>query len=153
MVKKVIAKYPTYGFLMDAFWSEGERYVAFNNRRANGGDYLWILSLTDGKALKMPQDLAETLHKKQLGLAKGEDAKKTMADIRKICATCSLDSMRKEWLIATGWKSPTELNVLEEFNFFNVDGWFAVARTYRVTEQAVTMTDEHITQTQESARD
>ena len=148
--KKVLAKYPTFGFPIDAFWSEGEKYVAFNNRRANGGDYLWIISLGDGKALKLPSDLAETLHKKELGQAKGQDGKKTMAAIQKICATCSLDSMRKEWLIATGWKSPTELKVLEEFNFFKMDGWFAVTRTYRITDHQVVMTDEKIAKTQES---
>ena len=54
--KQYVAKYPTEGYLIDAFWSPDGRYVAVDNRRANSGDYLWVFRLRDGHAIKMPVD-------------------------------------------------------------------------------------------------
>jgi hypothetical protein len=53
-----IAKYPTIGYLIDAFWSPDRKYVAVDNRRANSGDYLWVFRLSDGRAIRMPVDAA-----------------------------------------------------------------------------------------------
>jgi hypothetical protein len=54
--KRYVAKYPTEGYLIDAFWSPDGRYVVVDNRRANSGDYLWVFRLRDGRAIKMPVD-------------------------------------------------------------------------------------------------
>src|ERR1700692_2206967 len=40
--KRELAKYPTQGYLIDAFWSPDGSYVAVDNRRGNSGDYLWV---------------------------------------------------------------------------------------------------------------
>jgi len=34
---------PTMGYLLDVFFSPDNKYVAINNRRANAGDYLWVI--------------------------------------------------------------------------------------------------------------
>ena len=54
-----LASYPTSGYLTEVHWSPGSDFVAINNRRGNSGDYLWILSLKDGSALKRPDDRLE----------------------------------------------------------------------------------------------
>jgi hypothetical protein len=54
--EQYMAKYPTVGFLLDAFWSPDKKYVAVDNRRANSGDYLWMFRLRDGRAIRMPVD-------------------------------------------------------------------------------------------------
>jgi len=46
--------------------------VAINNRRANAGDYLWVISLRDGKPIKMPDDVAEDVGKKEAGRIAGD---------------------------------------------------------------------------------
>jgi hypothetical protein len=52
----VLSKHATEGYLLEAFWSKDGKFVAVNNRRGSSGDYLWIFRLSDGKALKEPND-------------------------------------------------------------------------------------------------
>lgn len=47
---------PTMGYLLDAFWSPDNRYVAVNNRRSNSGDYVWVFSVPDRRVLEVPND-------------------------------------------------------------------------------------------------
>ena len=49
---KVVARVPTEGYLISAYWSTDGRLLAVNNRRGNSGDYLWVFSLPDGTCLK-----------------------------------------------------------------------------------------------------
>jgi WD40 repeat protein len=52
-----ITNYATMGYLLnEPLWSPDGRRVAVNNRRGNAGDYVWIFSLPDGKAIKKPDD-------------------------------------------------------------------------------------------------
>jgi hypothetical protein len=62
---KILAEFPTMGYLLDVLFSPDNAYVAVNNRRANAGDYLWVMSLRDGKPIKMPDDVAEDVGKKE----------------------------------------------------------------------------------------
>ena len=58
----IVLEVPTMGYLLDAFWSPNNEYVAVNNRRSNAGDYLWVFSLHSGEVLKAPDDrLGEVL--------------------------------------------------------------------------------------------
>ncbi|MEP7016236.1 MAG: hypothetical protein ABI925_12415 [Verrucomicrobiota bacterium] len=98
----------------------------------------------------MPEDLAESLGRKESGHAKGEDEKKTMHEIQSRFSECAEENLRKGWLIATGWKSETELTVVEEFAFFHVIGQVAVTRTYKINGTEVTMTEEKIVKTTKS---
>jgi hypothetical protein len=40
------------GYLLDVFFSPDNAHVAINNR-PNAGDYLWVISLRNGQAIKM----------------------------------------------------------------------------------------------------
>jgi hypothetical protein len=53
---KVINKLPATGYFINALWSPDGKFVAVNDRRANSGDYLWVISLSDGKAVRTPDD-------------------------------------------------------------------------------------------------
>src|SRR3954464_4165900 len=84
---KAVARYPTFGYLLDVYRSPDQKYVAVNNRRANGGDYLWIISLPD---------------KKQLGSAAGDDAAPIEREVTAKYAQCTAESINHEWLTARG---------------------------------------------------
>jgi hypothetical protein len=117
---RVLAQFPTFGYLMDAFWSPDNKYVAINNRRANAGDYLWVISLSDGAALKMPDDLATEMGKKNLGHINGDDPwGKTVQEVTTRFTECAHDRLDHKFLFAQGWKSASELLVLEELQFSN----------------------------------
>jgi hypothetical protein len=97
---RTVASYPTSGFLLKVYWSPGNEFVAINNRRANSGDYLWILSLKDGSVLKRPDDrFDEDL------LAIVQDA------IRKRDRRATTENFRKYWLVAKGWRSAGILDI------------------------------------------
>lgn len=117
---RVLAQFPTFGYLMDAFWSPDNKYVAINNRRANAGDYLWIISLSDGAALKMPDDLATEMGKKNLGHINGYDPwGKTVQEVTTRFTECAHKRLDHEFLFAQGWKGANELLVVEELQFSN----------------------------------
>jgi lipoprotein NlpI len=115
---KTVAQYPTYGYLLGAFWSPDNKYVAANNRRANAGDYLWVISLSDGAALKMPDDLATELGKKNLGHIGADDPwGKTVQFVRSRYTECAHNRLEHQFLFAQGWKNTSELLVEEELQF------------------------------------
>src|SRR5260370_708491 len=117
---RVLAQFPTFGYLMDAFWSPNNKYVAISNRRANAGDYLWVISLTDGAALKMPDDLATEIGKKNLGHIDGDDPwGKTVREVTTRFTECAQGRVDHQFIFAKGWKSASELMVLEELQFLN----------------------------------
>ena len=53
---RAVRESPTMGYLLNAFWSPDNRYVAVNNRRSNSGDYVWVFSVPDGRVLEVPDD-------------------------------------------------------------------------------------------------
>ncbi len=115
---RVLARFSTFGYLMDAFWSPDNKYVAISNRRANAGDYLWVISLTDGAALKIPDDLATEMGKKNLGRINGDDPwGKTVQEVTKRYTECTQDRLDHKFLFAQGWKNANELLVMEELQF------------------------------------
>jgi hypothetical protein len=117
---RVLTQFPTFGYLMDAFWSPDNEYVAINNRRANAGDYLWVISLSGGVALKMPDDLASEIGKKNLSHINGDDPwGKTEREVTTRFTECAHDRLDHKFLFAQGWKSASELLVLEELQFSN----------------------------------
>ena len=115
---RVLAQFPTFGYLMDAFWSPDNKYLAITNRRANAGDYLWVISLSDGAALKMPDDLATEIGKKNLGQISGDDPwGKTVREVTTRYPECTQDRLDHKFLFAQGWKGASELLVSEELQF------------------------------------
>jgi hypothetical protein len=122
---KIVAEYPTYGYLLSAFWSPDGKYVAINNRRANAGDYLWVISLPDGKAIKVPDDLAPKPERERLE----KRAETVQAQITKRFSQCTADELDKSWLEATGWKDAATLAVRESFKFIPNNKTFYVVAT------------------------
>lgn len=92
--------------------------MAINNRRANAGDYLWVISLANGQAIKMPDDVAEDLGKKQAGLIAGDHwSDQSNPEIIALCPTCTTDDLRHSFVASNGWTNSGELKVAEEFEF------------------------------------
>jgi hypothetical protein len=53
---RILARLRTIGYLMDVKWSQSGEFVAINNRRASSGDYLWVVSLSNGQVIRKPDD-------------------------------------------------------------------------------------------------
>ena len=140
---KTLAKFPTMGYLLDVFFSPDNAHVAINNRRANAGDYLWVISLRDGKAIKMPDDLAEEAGKKDLGGITGaHSSDQSRPEVIALCPTCTSDDLQHSFLFSSGWTSSGELKVVEELEFSN--GWIAVNNLCRLSETGLSVADEKV---------
>lgn len=140
---KKLAEFPTMGYLLNVFFSPDNAYVAINNRRANSGDYLWVISLRDGKAIKMPDDVAEQTGKKHLGKIAGDHwSDQPSPKVIALCPTCSGEDLRHSFLFSTGWTNSGELNVVEELEFSN--GWIAVNNLCRLSETGLSVSDEKV---------
>jgi hypothetical protein len=102
----VISRFPTEGYLIDAFWSNENHYVAINNRRANNGDYLWVIRLADSKALRVPDD---------------QNVVRTIDRISAKFPELSRGNLQRGYIAAGGWVSPTRLRVWTQIQFKNLD--------------------------------
>lgn len=100
---RIISRFPTYGYLLDAYWSSDMNYLAVNNRRANSGDYVWVFSLQTGKALKKPDD--------RTGVSLLQVARKF--------SDCNEDTFESAVTVTKGWLSPTRLNIETRLSFQN----------------------------------
>jgi hypothetical protein len=103
----VLSKHATEGYLLEAFWTSDGKFVAVNNRRGSSGDYLWIFRLSDGKALKEPND-SETPSFVSRVQAKFHDL--------------SNDTFNRRYTLARGWETSKHLRVRTSLQFFKVDG-------------------------------
>jgi hypothetical protein len=140
---KKLAEFPTMGYLLNVFFSPNNAYVAINNRRANSGDYLWVISLRDGKAIKTPDDVAEDTGKTELGKIAGDHwSDQSSTGVIALCPTCTSDDLRHSFLFSTGWTSSGELNITEEFEFSK--GWIAVNNVCRLDETGLSVADEKV---------
>jgi hypothetical protein len=140
---KTVAAFQTMGYLLNVFFSPDGSHVAINNRRANSGDYLWVISLRDGKAIKMPDDVAEDVGKKDIGQIAGAHwSDQSMPEVIAVCATCTSDDLRHSFLFSTGWTDSGELKVVEELEFSN--GWMAVNNLCRLTETGLSVANQKV---------
>jgi len=114
---KVLSKQATMGYLLRAFWTADNNYVAVDNRRGNSGDYLWVFSLKNGHALRVPDD----------------NAIQPFVDrVVKKFPECASHDFFKRLTEATSWKSPTELLVKTNISFEKIDSFFVITDTYKV---------------------
>jgi len=128
--------------------------VAINNRRANAGDYLWVISLRDGEPLKVPEDIATELGKKELGQISGDHfpPDQAMPEVTALCPDCTPDNLNHPFLFSRDWKSSDELNVVEEFHFFGrgmygprAPGvWIAVNKICRITGKRLSLVKQSV---------
>jgi hypothetical protein len=140
---RTIAEFPTFGYLLGVFFSPNNAYVAINNRRANAGDYLWVISLKNGQAIKMPDDVAEDTGKREAGKIVGDHwSDQAMPEIVALCPACTRDDLGHPFLFSTGWKNSSELQVVEEFEFSK--GWIAVHNLCRITGARLSVTENKI---------
>ena len=140
---KILVEFPTMGYLLDVFFSPDNAHVTINNRRANAGDYLWVISLSDGKAIKMPDDVAEEAGKNDLGKIAGDHwSDQSRPEVTAVCPTCTSDDLRHSFLFSTGWTPSGELKVVEELEFSN--GWIAVNHLCHLSETGLSVADEKV---------
>jgi len=137
-----LAEFPTMGYLLDVFFSPDDAHVAINNRRANAGDYLWVISLPEGRALKVPDDVAEDLGKTELGKIKRDNWLESTPEILALCPTCTKDDLRHPFLYSTGWKSSTELKVVEELEFSK--GWIAANTVCQISGTGLSVAEHKV---------
>lgn len=100
---KEILKLPTHGYILSAFWSPDGKYVAINNRRDNSGDYLWVISMTNGKVVKAPDEIPAEVF--------ADRAARTFPQT-------SVRNFRKYFNLAKGWTGGDKLKV-ESSLFFD----------------------------------
>lgn len=99
----VIFRAPTTGYLIDALWNRDGNFVAINNRRGNSGDYVWIVSLLSGKALKKPDDGTFSV---------------PLKTIAKECARCTEGSFDRDLMMAKAWRSVNEVEIETRWRFY-----------------------------------
>ena len=135
---KTLAEFPSMGYLLDVFFSPDDAHVAINNRRANSGDYLWVISLRDGRAIKMPDDVAEDVGKRNAGKIGGDHwSDQPVPELMTLRPTCTSEDLRHSFLFSTGWTNSGELRVVQEFEFSN--GWMAVNNLCRLSETGLSV--------------
>ena len=118
---KVIANYPTTGYLLEVHWSPNLRFVAVNNRRANSGDYLWVLSLKDGAVVKRPDDgFEKSLQMQVEGMVRKRDQRATS------------ENLNRYWLTAKGWRDVSVLGIQFRIRYWGYIGTFDYDATAKV---------------------
>ena len=138
--QQYIAKYPTIGYLLDAFWSSDERYVAVDNRRANSGDYLWVFRLSDGRTIRMPVDAVP---------GHPEDAYEKYAEnlvqrVTRKFPELTYGGFRKLFTFAKGWTNSGDLLVKTNFAFRNLpeDQIAILLQTFKISDDKLVLMDE-----------
>lgn len=139
--QQYIAKYPTIGYLLEAFWSSNGKYVAVNNRRANSGDYLWVFRLSDGHAIRMPADAASG-HVDDTYERYAEDM---VQRVTREFPELTYDEFTKLFTFAHAWTNTGELQVKTNFGFRNLPDQIAfLLQTYKIAGDKLVLIDEKV---------
>jgi hypothetical protein len=143
--KQDLAKYPTQGYLIDAFWSPDGKYVAVDNRRGNSGDYLWVFSLRDGSAIKVPIDAGP----KRPTEYYEKNAREAIARVTAVYPELNYDQFNKLFTSAQGWTKSGELQVKTNMKFRNLENEIVVVwETYKIENEKLSLVDRRIEKTQ-----
>jgi hypothetical protein len=136
--QKYVAKYPTEGYLIDAFWSPDGKYVAVDNRRGNSGDYLWVFRLSDGRAIKMPVD-AQPNH---MGEKYYEEV---VQRVTAVYPELTFAEFRKLFVFARGWRENGELQVKTNLAFRNLENAIGVVlETFRIENDKLVLVERKV---------
>ncbi len=139
--KQYVAKYPTEGALIDAFWSPDGRYVAVDNSRGNSGDYLWVFRLRDGRAIKKPVD-APPQH---AGDIYRKYAEEVVHRVTAVYPELTFDQFRKLLVLAHGWTKTGELQVKTNLGFRNLENANVVVwEIYKIENDKLVLVDRKI---------
>lgn len=135
-------KFPTFGYLLEAFWSPDGKYVAINNRRANSGDYVWVFRLRDGKAVAKPIDFEGSPHE-AYDQYTDQVAKRTAVVYPEIALHGVYRLLRK----ARGWNKADVLKVTSDVRFEHLeDHRYAISETYSVKDGRLVLLGRKIKQ-------
>jgi hypothetical protein len=139
---RYLAKYPTMGFLIDAFWRSDRKYVAVDNRRANSGDYLWVFRLADGHAVRVPIDAIPS-HPDD---AYEKYAEELVQHISKRFPELTFGEFRKLFTFAKGWTESGDLIVKTNFAFRNLpENQVAILlQTFKIADDKLVLIDEKV---------
>jgi hypothetical protein len=139
--QQYVAKYPTEGYLIDAFWSPDGKYVAVDNRRANSGDYLWVFRLSDGHAIKMPVD-ATPGHPEDVYEKYGQDM---VQRVTLKFPELTYDEFNKLYSLAHAWTKSGALQVKTNLGFRSLPNEIAIVwDTYRITDAKLVLIKERV---------
>lgn len=139
--QQYVAKYPTEGYLLEAFWSPNGKYVAVDNRRANSGDYLWVFRLSDGCAIRKPVD-APTGHPED---AYGKYEKDLLQRVTHKFPELTDDGYRKLFTFAHGWTESGELQVKTNVGFRNLPNQIVfILDNYKISGTALVLVEEKV---------
>lgn len=128
-----ISNYATMGYLLnEPLWSRDGRRVAVNNRRGNSGDYVWIFSLPDGKAMKKPED--------DIGGKWADAAHKAFAARN---GNATADNFNKEWVTAERWDDLNHL-IVKVRGAFRIAGAFDYFITLDVSGNNIAVVNEQV---------
>jgi hypothetical protein len=137
--QQYIAKYPTMGYLIDAFWSPDGKYVAVDNRRANSGDYLWVFCLSDGHAIRMPVDAAPG-HSDDVYEKYAEDM---VQRVTRKFPELTYHEFTKLFTFAHAWTKSGELEVKTNLGFRNLPDHIAfLLETYKIADDKLILINE-----------
>jgi hypothetical protein len=138
----MLVRVSTIGYLLGAFWTLDERYVAVNNRRGNSGDYLWVFSLRTGQVIKGPDDIGP------VGKQLDSDAL-TRAIVEKVTSQLpelTLKTFLRRTTIAKCWLTNNQLKVDTSLLFANGNGvWVMLTEIYEVGEHEFRLRGSRIT--------
>jgi hypothetical protein len=139
--KRDLGKYPTQGYLIDAFWSPDGSYVAVDNRRGNSGDYLWVFRLRDGHAIKTPIDASP----KQPTEYYEKNVREAVARVTAVYPELIYDQFKKLFTFAHGWTKSGELQVKTNMGFRNLENEIVVVwETYKIENEKLILVDRRI---------
>ena len=139
--KQNLSKFPTEGYLIDAFWSPDGKYVAFDNRRANSGDYVWVFRLRDGHAIKMPVD-AQPQHADDVY---DKYAEEVVHRVTAVYPELAYGQFSKLFVFAHGWTKTGDLQIKTNIGFRNLENEIAVVwETYRIENDKLVLAERKI---------
>jgi len=115
--KNAVVRAAANGYITEVYWSSDQNYVAINNRNAESGDYLWVISLHRGRVVRKPFD----------HVLKYVDGGSKYPEYKKF-------EFHKGWIFATGWDKRGELGVREDVLYRNIDDYIAIDYVYSVKD-------------------
>ena len=131
-----LAKFPTFGYLLEAFWSPDGKYVAVNNRRANSGDYLWVFRLHDGSAMAKPVDFNGSYD---------QYTDEVSERVAAVCPEVASHGVYRLFREAQGWTRPNILQVKSDVRFWHIEAHrFAITETYVAKAGGLVLLDRKI---------
>jgi len=143
--KQYVAKYPTEGYLLDAFWSPNGKYVAVDNRRANSGDYLWVFRLSDGRAIRKPVDAVPEQHPGEHYEAYVEQV---VNRVMAVCPQLTFEQFGKLFTFAHAWTKSGELEVKTNLGFRNLENEIAALwETYKIDKGKLVLVSQKVEKT------